>query len=87
MGIIQSDGYLMDDGTDRGSGQGLVLHPMQQRPALDIAHDDITVPFGLTVIVDGEDVRMFQPGDDLCFPFEPLSSSSSSNRHESDGDV
>ena len=48
-------------------GQRPLTHPIFERFPLDVTHDQIGIAVMLGKIVDGDDVGMFQSGDDFGF--------------------
>jgi hypothetical protein len=46
--------------------------PVAQRLSLDVRHGEPELPAGLAGVMDGQDVRMLQPGGQPDLPLEPL---------------
>ena len=65
-------GHLLDNQHRPGRIQRTVGQHLSQVAAVDQPHVDIEAAVDLAVIVDGDDVRVVQPGSGVRLPAEPL---------------
>ena len=72
VGHDQSIDNVAQNADGIGEGERARCQLVAQRGPRHVGHDVVQETIGLAGVVQGEDVRVLQPGDDLDFPKESL---------------
>jgi hypothetical protein len=68
--LVERLGHAADDAADLGEAERAARHAVEERAARHVAHHDERLFLVLAVVVDGDDVGVFERSDDLGFALE-----------------